>query len=654
MFGGALAVGLPGVGGGIADAQNDDLRVHHNRIVGNGGSFTAGAVGVFAGAENYQIDHNDVCGNYSLEYGGGISHWGQSAGGRIQDNLVYYNDSIDSGGGITVAGDNTYTGGSLLGNGTGDDIVVERNTIEFNNSDDDGGGIFLLRPLEDTVLLQNNFINNNLAQDFGGGIALDDAADAFIINNTVAYNVSTSTAEDADRSSCFPGGAPPPGQPALQLPARRRHRQRAPQRGAVHAGDGSTFSDPVMFNNIIYQNEAYFWGATTEAGAPVDGVVLAGVIDLEVVDGGVPGNCLDPRESILTVDYGPDDADCTTTHASNDVGVDPIFVPGGFEDDEDHPVRGHPAPPRPGVHRRADQARRAAGRASAASPSCSTTTSSPTRRPSTPASTVDPTGSGAAAPLDDADGDVRPQPPGPTNFDQGADEVPSAPAVRLDLSLENLVQSLPVGGATVAVADEDVLTWDGTAFTMLFDGSDELGAIMGLLTDLDAFAAVGPNQFLVSFDIPVPGPLLGLPLSNGLLIDDADVLLFTATSLGPSTAGTWALYVDGSDVGLGVANAAEDIDGVAVHPSGKLLISTLGASSVPGVTSFGGAGHRRLHADDHRPGHRRDVGDVLRRERRRADHRRGERRRHRGGPRHPRHPLLHHRQLRRDRRPRTR
>ena len=386
VFGGALAVGLPGVGGGIADAQNDDLRVHHNRIVGNGGSFTAGAVGIFAGAENYQIDHNDVCGNYSLEYGGGISHWGQSAGGRIQDNHVYYNDSIDSGGGITVAGDNTYTGGSLLGNGTGDDIVVERNTIEFNNSDDDGGGIFLLRPLEDTVLLQNNFINNNLAQDFGGGIALDDAADVFLINNTVAYNVSTSTAEDADRSSCFPGGAPPPGNPLYSCPHAAGIASELHSEGLFTPSDGSTFSDPVMFNNIIYQNEAYFWGATTEAGTPVDGVVLAGVIDLEVVDGGVPGNCLDPRESILTVDYGPDDADCTTTHASNDVGVDPIFVPGGFEDDQDHPVRGHPAPPRPGVHRRADQARRAAGRASAASPSCSTTTSSPTRRPSTPAS----------------------------------------------------------------------------------------------------------------------------------------------------------------------------------------------------------------------------------------------------------------------------
>ena len=146
---------------------------------------------------------------------------------------------------------------------------------------------------------------------------------------------------------------------------------------------------------------------------------------------------------------------------------------------------------------------------------------------------------------------------------------------------------MPVGGGTVTVADEDVLTWDGTGFTMLFDGSDELGFFTSLLTDLDAFAALGPNQFLVSFDVPVLGPVLGLPLSNGLLIDDADVLLFTATSLGPTTAGTWSLYLDGSDVGLGVANAAEDIDGVAVHPTGRLLISTMGSSSVPGV-SFGG------------------------------------------------------------------
>ena len=386
VFGGALAVGLPGVGGGIADAQNDDLRVHHNRIVGNGGSFTAGAVGVFAGAENYRIDHNDVCGNYGLEYGGGISHWGQSAGGRIQDNLVYYNDSIDSGGGITVAGDNTYTGGSLLGNGTGDDIVVERNTIEFNNSDDDGGGIFLLRPLEDTVLLQNNFINNNLAQDFGGGIALDDAADAFIINNTVAYNVSTSTAEDADRSSCFPGGAPPPGNPLYSCPHAAGIASELHSEGLFTPDDGSTFSDPVMFNNIIYQNEAYFWGATTEGARRSTAPCSPESSTSRSSTAACPATASTPasRSSRSTTDrttpIAPPPTRATTsasTRSSSRAGSRTRGTPGSR--------------PRPIASTRSSSTCRSSAtsrwQASAASPSCSTTTSSPTPRPSTPAST---------------------------------------------------------------------------------------------------------------------------------------------------------------------------------------------------------------------------------------------------------------------------
>src|SRR3970282_2413171 len=46
-------------------------------------------------------------------------------------------------------------------------------------------------------------IVDNLATDIGGGISLDDALDVEIINNTVAKNISTATAEDAD-ISCNP------------------------------------------------------------------------------------------------------------------------------------------------------------------------------------------------------------------------------------------------------------------------------------------------------------------------------------------------------------------------------------------------------------------------------------------------------------------
>src|SRR5690606_29322475 len=64
-------------------------------------------------------------------------------------------------------------------------------------------------------------------------------------------------------------------------------------------------------------------------------------------------------------------------------------------------------------------------------------------------------------------------------------------------------------------------------------------------------------------------------------IDDSDILLFTPGSLGANTAGTWAMYFDGSDVGL--TTDPEDIDGLAELPDGRLLIGTRGFVSVPGL-----------------------------------------------------------------------
>ena len=63
---------------------------------------------------------------------------------------------------------------------------------------------------------------------------------------------------------------------------------------------------------------------------------------------------------------------------------------------------------------------------------------------------------------------------------------------------------------------------------------------------------------------------------------DEDLLAFTPTSLGPTTAGTFALYFDGSDVGLG--ESPEDIDAVSVDSSGRLIISTADTFAVPGLS----------------------------------------------------------------------
>jgi hypothetical protein len=70
--------------------------------------------------------------------------------------------------------------------------------------------------------------------------------------------------------------------------------------------------------------------------------------------------------------------------------------------------------------------------------------------------------------------------------------------------------------------------------------------------------------------------------SGSVSARDEDLLAFTPTSLGDITAGTFALYFDGSDVGLG--DAGEEIDAAAIDPAGAIYLSAFDAFSVPGVS----------------------------------------------------------------------
>ena len=128
-----------------------------------------------------------------------------------------------------------------------------------------------------------------------------------------------------------------------------------------------------------------------------------------------------------------------------------------------------------------------------------------------------------------------------------------------------------VGG--LSVANEDIVSFDGSSFQLLFDGSDVgLGSFR-----LDCFARLDTNTLLLSVDADTTSfPQLGA-------VDDSDVVRFDATSLGATTAGTFSLYFDGSDLGL-TANG-HDVDACAPLPDGRLLISTTGSLKVPGITA---------------------------------------------------------------------
>jgi len=290
-FGGGIILGQPYLG----NNYNNDIHIHHNRVLNNGGFSLAGGIAIFNDADDYFIEHNVICGNESAEYGGGISHFGLSDGGRINDNRIVFNSAFDEGGGIMIAGELQENGSVPPGSG---DVAIRRNLIQHNLSNDDGGGIRLLAPVDGPVMIDNNMIVNNLATDLGGGISLDDALDVRIVNNTVAFNVSTATAEDSDGNP-HGAGITSEGHSAALLD--------------TLGNNDPDFSDPVMFNNIIWNNEAWYLTGVD----PLNPLELSGVIDLEVFGTTTP-ETMTPEYSLLTTAYG--------SGSGNIVGVDPMCV----------------------------------------------------------------------------------------------------------------------------------------------------------------------------------------------------------------------------------------------------------------------------------------------------------------------------------------
>jgi hypothetical protein len=101
-------------------------------------------------------------------------------------------------------------------------------------------------------------------------------------------------------------------------------------------------------------------------------------------------------------------------------------------------------------------------------------------------------------------------------------------------------------------------------FTLLLDGSD-----VGLDTlneNIDAIGRSADGRLLVSVG--------GSFNAGGVTGDDEDIYRFTDTTLGETTAGSWSLHFDGSDMALDTTTG-EDIDGFWVDPAtGVLYLSS--------------------------------------------------------------------------------
>lgn len=144
---------------------------------------------------------------------------------------------------------------------------------------------------------------------------------------------------------------------------------------------------------------------------------------------------------------------------------------------------------------------------------------------------------------------------------------PMAPGTQLYLS-----SSANGRIGNLAFSDEDILHFDpATASWLLyFDGSDVgIGNV-----DVDAFDLQADDSILLSFDKPLRMTIAQQPVT----IDDADLVRFIPTQLGPTTSGSFARFFTGATIGL--TTAGENIDAVDVDAAGRLILSTGGAFTV--------------------------------------------------------------------------
>ncbi|MBI3848464.1 MAG: PKD domain-containing protein [Planctomycetes bacterium] len=154
---------------------------------------------------------------------------------------------------------------------------------------------------------------------------------------------------------------------------------------------------------------------------------------------------------------------------------------------------------------------------------------------------------------------------------------PPAPTFLMSFKTNTALPGLGV------VANEDIVALDRNTnvYSLYFDGSD-----VGLANAaIGAFCRLPTGEILMSFtaNFNVPG-LTGGP--NGLLVTPSDIVKFTPTSLGATTAGSFSFYFDVSDVGL--TTTTESIDAIGRDAAGNLILSLSGLGTVSGLSGIQG------------------------------------------------------------------
>ncbi|MGF6604340.1 hypothetical protein P3T23_009095 [Paraburkholderia sp. GAS448] len=278
---------------------DNNVRIHHNSITKNGtveatpGAGTINVTGsgagvsICTGTDNYAVNYNFICGNYSNGNGGGIGAIGVNMNGNIAHNQILFNQSWQQsaavhGGGIDIEGD--LTSATTLSNGTGN-ITIDSNLIVGNFAQaGHGGGIRLQQVNGNDVVsnpknpakwyratVTNNIIANNVAGWAGGGVSLVDTLNAGIHENTIASNDSAAIVGALFATG---GRGPTTAYPSpagisteMTSPALLASLPTAASAGVPASATKAhnAYSNPALFNDIVWHNRSFFVDASTGA-----------------------------------------------------------------------------------------------------------------------------------------------------------------------------------------------------------------------------------------------------------------------------------------------------------------------------------------------------------------------------------------------------
>ncbi|HLF73879.1 MAG TPA: right-handed parallel beta-helix repeat-containing protein, partial [Anaerolineales bacterium] len=462
----------------------------------------------------------------------------------------------------------------ISGNMLVENLIVE-NSISYN-----GGGIYLVNG---NFTLKKSTLRNNIATSNGAGIFLDNGA-LTVVNSTISGNQANGSG------------------------------------GGIYASLNSSTSVTIQNSTIVY-NRASTGGGIRRTNGTYN------ITNTIIANNTGTGSSPDCSGTIGVANYNiiENMAGCSITSGSNNLNVDPQIDSNLTGITPAHmPLAGSPA-----IN---------AGTASG----CPPTDQQGTARPQGSSCDIGsiefvgdpytPTFTPTFTPTHTATHTATFTPTfTPTNtFTPTATSSSSSGLLYLSLT-----DSQTIGA--VASSDEDILRLDGQTWSLFFDGSD-VGVSK---VDLFAFSVVDADTILMAFsaNVTVNGLAItpqdvvrfeatslgsvtagtfsmyldggdvgldstaekidsvsllpdgrglvsttGNPSVPGVSGKDEDVLVFTPISLGDVTSGTWAMYFDGSDAGLG-ETSGEDVDALDVV-AGKVYLSTADSFSVSGLSGF--------------------------------------------------------------------